>query len=149
MKKTYWVAIPIIILVITAGVFGTRKRTDMLAVTSQPSPSPTQLQTQTVSLPMIMQPTISPTGQPTQTVPAYIVIGWNNLGMHCYNPDFSNLAILPPYNTLLAQVIKIGDPPQIITSGVTVEYSFPENTYSAGIPGQPDKTNFWDFEQVL
>ena len=62
----------------------------------------------------------------------YLVIGWNNLGMHCYNPDFSSLAILPPYNTLRAQVIKIGKVPQIVSGDpkISVEYSFPDNTYS-------------------
>ncbi len=77
------------------------------------------------------------------------MLEWNNLGMHCYNPDFSNLAILPPYNTLVAQVVKLGDPPQIVNSGVIVEYSFPENTYSVGRLGRPDKTNFWQYEQAL
>ncbi len=84
-----------------------------------------------------------------QSDSGYTVIGWNNLGMHCYDPDFSNLAILPPYNTLIAQVIKLGDPPQIVTSGVVVHYSFPENTYSADQPGMPDKTNFWQFVDDL
>jgi hypothetical protein len=83
----------------------------------------------------------------------YVVIGWNNLGMHCYSPDFSNLAILPPYNTLMAQVIKIGDKPQVVTDGVIVEYSFPDNTYSVKGPGVPpgkqDKTNFWTYAQKL
>jgi hypothetical protein len=149
MKKTYWVAIPIIILAVAAGVFGSRMKTDSLVATSQPSPTAAPMATQASSQSMVMQTSITPTVQMTPTVTKYIVIGWNNLGMHCYNPDFSNLAILPPYNTLMAQVIKIGDPPQVITSGVTVEYSFPENTYSAGMLGQPDKTNFWDFEQAL
>ncbi len=81
--------------------------------------------------------------------PQYAVLSWNNLGMHCYNPDFSNLAILPPYNTLVAQVIKLGDPPQILTSGVIVEYSFPDNTYSVGRQGRPDKTNFWQYAKDL
>ncbi len=84
-----------------------------------------------------------------QSETGYIVLGWNNLGMHCYDPDFSSLAILPPYNTLIAQVVKLGDPPQIVTSGVVVTYSFPENTYSAGQPGMPDKTNFWDYVDDL
>jgi len=26
----------------------------------------------------------------------YIVIAWNDLGMHCSNKDFSKMAILPP-----------------------------------------------------
>ncbi|APV43744.1 hypothetical protein Dform_00386 [Dehalogenimonas formicexedens] len=83
----------------------------------------------------------------------YVVIGWNNLGMHCFNPDFSSLAILPPYNTLMAQVIKVGDKPQVVTDGIFVEYTFPDNTYSVkgpGVPnGKPDKTNFWTFAQQL
>ena len=69
--------------------------------------------------------------------------------MHCYSPDFSNLAVLPPYNTLVAKVIKVGDPPQIVNSGVIVEYSFPDNTYSAGKTGSPDKTNFWNYVNAL
>ena len=69
---------------------------------------------------------------------AYVVIGWNDLGMHCYNRNFQDIALLPPFNNLYVQVIKRGDPPQIVTSGLNVEYSFPENTYSVG------KSNFWD-----
>jgi hypothetical protein len=79
----------------------------------------------------------------------YVIVAWNNLGMHCYDPDFSSIAILPPYNTLVAQVIKVGDPPQIVTSGVTVEYSFPDNTWSVGQQGRPDKTNFWKYAKDL
>ena len=41
---------------------------------------------------------------------SYVVLAWNNLGMHCDNPDFQDLAVLPPYNTLWAQVVKVGDP---------------------------------------
>ncbi len=84
-----------------------------------------------------------------QKAPRYAVLGWNNLGMHCYNPDFSNLAILPPYNTLVAQVIKVSDPPEIVTSAVIVEYSFPDNTYSVNKRGRPDKTNFWVYAKEL
>lgn len=73
----------------------------------------------------------------------YVVLAWNDLGMHCYNPDFQDLAVLPPYNTLWAQVIRVGDPPQIVTSGIRVEYSFADNTYSVG------KSNFWDYDQAL
>jgi hypothetical protein len=79
----------------------------------------------------------------------YVVLAWNNLGMHCYDSDFSDFAVLPPYNTLRAQVIRIGDPPQIVTEGITVRYEFPDNTYSVGRRGLPDKTNFWDYAQAL
>jgi hypothetical protein len=80
------------------------------------------------------------------------ILAWNNLGMHCYNPDFSDIAILPPYNTLWAQIVGVGGSPQIVTSGIRVEYSFPENTYSAKQlpnPATPDKTNFWYFVKPL
>lgn len=73
----------------------------------------------------------------------YVVLAWNDLGMHCYNPDFQDLAVLPPYNTLWAQVIRVGDPPELITSDVNVSFLFEDNTYSVG------KTNFWDYEDQL
>ncbi|MDD5711514.1 MAG: hypothetical protein PHY31_02015 [Smithellaceae bacterium] len=69
----------------------------------------------------------------------YVVVGWNDLGMHCINPSFSQMAILPPANTLWVQVLHRGDPPQIVTSGVVVEYSLVNNTTVAG------KTDFWDY----
>jgi hypothetical protein len=62
----------------------------------------------------------------------YVVFAWNNLGMHCLNPTYDELVILPPYNTVEAQVVKRGNPPQIITTGLTVEYSLVNNTYSFG-----------------
>ena len=88
-------------------------------------------------------PNLPPTPGPTPVLGPYVVIGWNNLGMHCYNRNFSDLAVLPPWNTLLAQVIQRGDPPVIVTEGITVTFSFPENTYSVG------KSNFWDYSLPL
>lgn len=90
----------------------------------------------------------SPAGEPVaardvQLGDEYIVLAWNDLGMHCYNRDFQYLAILPPANTLWAQVIKIGDPPQIVTTGLTVTYEIVDNTFSVG------KSNFWDYDQDL
>ena len=87
-------------------------------------------------------PFVSKSGAPAEN-DEYVVIGWNDLGMHCYDLDYSVMAVLPPYNTLWAQVVQRGDPPEILTSGVEVEYSFPDNTYSVG------KTNFWDYEDKL
>jgi hypothetical protein len=77
--------------------------------------------------------------KPAATSPAYRVLAWNDLGMHCYNGSFADMMVLPPYNTLWAQVVRVDDPPSIITTGVTVSYEFPGNTYSAG------KTDFWDY----
>jgi len=73
----------------------------------------------------------------------YIIIGWNDLGMHCANKDFSKIVILPPYNNFTAHLIKRGTAtsfPQIVIEGFHVEYSIPGNTYSI------EKTNFWSYE---
>lgn len=73
----------------------------------------------------------------------YVLLGWNDLGMHCYNRSFQDLAVLPPYNTLWAQVIKRGDPPAIVTQNIRVQYSFPDNTVSS------TKTDFWTYAPQL
>ncbi len=36
------------------------------------------------------------------------LLGWNNLGMHCMDSDYSVFSILPPYNTIEAQLIVNG-----------------------------------------
>ncbi|MFO0907192.1 MAG: hypothetical protein U0794_02315 [Isosphaeraceae bacterium] len=73
-----------------------------------------------------------------------VVLGFNDLGMHCMNQDFSEICILPPYNNLHAQVIdRSGEEPRIVTSGVQVNYSIPGNTKSS------TKTNFWQYARSL
>lgn len=74
---------------------------------------------------------------------AYVAFGYNELGMHCMDDDYSEMCILPPFNTLRAQVIKRGEEPDILTSDVTVTYVIPQNTRSM------DKTNFWTHAEAL
>lgn len=75
---------------------------------------------------------------------SYVLLGWNDLGMHCSNKDFSKIAVLPPYNNIRAQlVMKSQDGADLVTTGYTVSYSIPGNTYSVG------KTNFWTYAQQL
>jgi len=69
----------------------------------------------------------------------YVVFAWNDLGMHCLNPTYDTAVILPPYNTVWAQVVKRGNPPQVVTSGLTVEYRILNNTKSS------TKGNFGQF----
>lgn len=76
----------------------------------------------------------------------FIIIAWNDLGMHCANKYFGNMCILPPYNNQHAQVIKVGTAltlPQITTFGMKVTYEIPGNTYSVG------KTDFWTYAPSL
>jgi hypothetical protein len=50
--------------------------------------------------------------------------------MHCLNPCYDTAAILPPYNTLRAQVIQRGNKPSVVTAGITVSYRIINNTTS-------------------
>jgi hypothetical protein len=68
-----------------------------------------------------------------------VVFAWNNLGMHCYQSDYSQFLILPPYNVFWAQVIARGDDPSIFSNGIVANYSLPQVTRPA------EHTNFWDF----
>ncbi len=84
----------------------------------------------------------SPKPEPKPEAPAagsIVVLGFNNLGMHCMNEWFDNLCILPPYNSLHAQVLIRGEEPHIVTSGATISYIVPNNTMSS------NKTNFWNY----
>jgi cytochrome c553 len=72
------------------------------------------------------------------------VIGWNDLGMHCMDgTDFSVFSILPPYNTIHAQIIHNGD---LVTSSNGLHVTFeavadPEGSINTTAA---DKINFWD-----
>lgn len=77
------------------------------------------------------------------------VIGWNNLGMHCMDPDYGVFALLPPFNTLEAQVVD-GDG-RLVTdpTGLRVTYEAladPDGSRTATSLG---KTNFWNFVEKL
>ena len=80
---------------------------------------------------------------------SFQVFAYNDLGMHCYDPDFSVFSILPLYNVLHAQVIQKGTTPKIVGPTVTVTYTAMAdgtgsiNTTSIG------KTNFWDYVFLL
>lgn len=71
----------------------------------------------------------------------FVVLAWNDLGMHCLNPTYDQLVILPPYNNLFAQVIRRGNPPQIVSTDISVEYRIENNTFSYG---KESFGQFWD-----
>jgi len=80
---------------------------------------------------------------PAQPLGDYVAFAWNNLGMHCYQTDYSQFLILPPYNVLWTQVIARSgggrEDPSIVSGGVTVSYSVPQVTKPA------DHSNFWQY----
>ncbi|HOC70075.1 MAG TPA: hypothetical protein PKO23_14815 [Candidatus Hydrogenedentes bacterium] len=72
-----------------------------------------------------------------------VILANNDLGMHCMDEDFSSFMILPPYNTVQAQVIQRGLAPVILSSGLEISYEIPGNTISS------TKTNFWEYANAL
>jgi hypothetical protein len=79
----------------------------------------------------------------------WTVVAWNNLGMHCMDADFGVFAILPPYNTIQAQVVdssgkRVMDPARaVLTYEAVADPSGSINRTSIG------KTNFWANVQSL
>ena len=57
-----------------------------------------------------------------------VLLGWNNLGMHCMDSRYAEFAILPPYNTIDAQLIVNGKLVTASTIPGAAEYTL---TYEA------------------
>lgn len=76
------------------------------------------------------------------------LLAWNDLGMHCMDPDYSVFALLPPFNDFKSQLIVNG---KLQKSGNTHAVSYRAiadadgsiNTTSIG------KTDFWSHVQAL
>lgn len=76
------------------------------------------------------------------------LLGWNNLGMHCMDSDYSVFSVLPPYNTIEAQLIAHG---VLVTNGVgyTISYEAvadPDGSINKTAVG---KGNFAQFDLLL
>lgn len=66
--------------------------------------------------------------------------------MHCIDgKDYSVFGVLPPYNTIKAQLVLHGNPPQIIQTGVTITYEAMADVTGSINTRSSDKTNFWDY----
>src|SRR5665647_3690802 len=72
----------------------------------------------------------------------YVILAANDLGMHCYQPDYSSFLLLPPGNNLKVQVFRNErEEAKLVNSGIEVSYQIIDNTTSA------DKINFWDYSK--
>ncbi len=81
---------------------------------------------------------------------SYQVFAYNDLGMHCYDADFSEFGVLPLYNVARAQVILKGLTPQVMTnSNVNVTYQAVADATGSINRTSAGKTNFWTYVQQL
>jgi hypothetical protein len=77
----------------------------------------------------------------------YVLLAWSEAGMHCLNPNYDTAVILPPYNSVWAQVIKRDTAPEIVTRGLTLEYRLINNTSSADKTYAPFDSVYGQFWQ--
>jgi hypothetical protein len=90
--------------------------------------------------------TVTPVDIPAASM-SHIVLAWSERGMHFLNSTYDAEVLSPPYNTIVAQVVRRGDPPEIVTTGITLEYRLVGNTYSYGKSTEDpvrDYAQFWD-----
>ena len=81
---------------------------------------------------------------------SYALIAWSELGMHCMDgKDYSIFSVLPPYNVIHAQLIRKGEPPVRVTSGVTITYQATGDTRGSFNSFSSSKTNFWTYVKPL
>ena len=82
----------------------------------------------------------------------WTLVGWNNLGMHCMDSDYSVFSILPPYNVVNAQLISSTSGANHLVqtgTGYTVTYEAmadPDGSFNSTAQG---KGNFWDYAERL
>ncbi len=74
----------------------------------------------------------------------FVVLPFNNLGMHCIDNGYSLFSLLPPFNVLHAQTIQVGPVPIVLSQGrismslrATADPTGSINSYSNG------KSDFW------
>ena len=75
----------------------------------------------------------------------FTVVGWNNLGMHCMDADFSVFAILPPYNTVNAQLIDTSGHLVTDAAGLSLTYQAVADPSGSINTTSQGKANFWDY----
>ena len=79
----------------------------------------------------------------------WTLTGWNNLGMHCMDDDYSVFSILPPYNTVCAQLIDPQGHLISTSSGIGLTFEAMADPLGSINTTSADKSNFWDFAQLL
>lgn len=72
------------------------------------------------------------------------LLGWNDLGMHCMDADYSVFSILPPYNTIHAQVVSQD---QLVSTDNDVSVTYEAVTDPSGSINRTSvgKSTFWQY----
>ena len=74
----------------------------------------------------------------------YVLLVWNDLGMHCISDDEQYFTFLPPANTLNAQLYRRGRTPEAVMEGVELHYEV-EPAHA-----NPEKHSmFWKYARII
>ncbi len=79
----------------------------------------------------------------------FALFAWGELGMHCMDEDYEIFSLLPPYNTLKAQLLVKGRSPRIVNEGVTITYEALPKADGTTNTTSSTKSNFWQYADKL
>ncbi|MDP3431185.1 MAG: cytochrome c, partial [Desulfomicrobium sp.] len=74
----------------------------------------------------------------------YVLLAWCNLGEKCISDSDSRFSLLPPGSALIAQLIRRGPQPELVTSGVELTFTPP-----AGFENPSNHVEFWKYAPSL
>lgn len=86
------------------------------------------------------------TGPGSYLVPGTQLFAWNDLGMHCADSDYSVFTLLPPFNTMNAQLVAGG---KTVSTGYTLTYESTADPDGSINTSSATKTNFWTWVEKL
>jgi len=72
----------------------------------------------------------------------YVLLAWNDLGMHCISDSDPWFVLMPPANTLEAQLIRRGEVPELVSDGVELTYRI-----ESGFENPAKHVPFWEFSE--
>lgn len=79
----------------------------------------------------------------------FTLFAWGDLGIHCMDKDYATFSLLPPHNTLKAQLVVKGRSPRIVSDGVTITYEALAKSDGSINTSSSDKSNFWQYVDKL
>jgi hypothetical protein len=74
----------------------------------------------------------------------YVLLAWNDLGMHFTLEAFSRLSLLPPGNNFRALLLRRGETPELISEDVTITYAV-----DPGFLPPAHESDFWRYSKKL
>ena len=74
----------------------------------------------------------------------YVILAWNDLGMHCISDNEKYFSFLPPANTLNAQLFRRGSKPEVIDQGTVLTYRVQE-----GYENPENHSQFWEYDKQI